>query len=583
MVIGNVIKSVTSLNVLNVKRVIGLVTLECVGWECCVIAGSLSTVLPYGFGGKRSYAYGSLNSIIYASWIRYFGRYIYNLDFEYASRGSFKLVYSYIRAFDSSRMIWNQATLSSEFATLHCNKLYTMVYLLSEWSFSGIIIYDKYHRQFLFGLTLVCKAILLNQCFLLHSCVNWEELRPLVTSRAYGIKEGFNPCVIQKQFMPWYALVSLSPLSLTILLCYFYYCCFYYYCYYFIVTDLYKTVTSLSFSLLLSLYISFLCSLLLLTVWCESNPAHTVTLAYFSLPLLAVWCRSNPVHTDTVVYSCLGLSFSLLLLTVWCESNPAHTVTLAYFSLLLLAIWCRSNPVHTDTVVFSCLGLSFSLLLLTVWCESNPAHTVALAYFSLLLLAVWCWSNPVHTDTVVYSCLGLSFSLLLLTVWCESNPAHTITVVYLSLLLLAVWCRSNPVHTDTVVYSYCLLSFLELSVAGYDDELLLAVGALYLFNYSTEGLRIDGNSCLYLLSPPAPAPHSKCLGQSVARFKRPFESRPADPARRERFLHLVMQPGTSGVIPATAAISSTPRPLDRAEGPSSAHRRGFQCRRRLKF
>ena len=636
MVIGNVIKSVTSLNVLNLKRVIGLATLECVGWEYCVIAGSLSTVLPYGFGGKRSYAYGSLNSIIYASWIRYFGRYIYNLDFEYATRGSFKLVYSYIRAFDSSRMIWNQATLSSEFATLYCNKLYTLVYLLSEWSFSGIIIYDKYHRQFLFGLTLVCKAILLNQCFLLHSCVNWEELRPLVTSRAYGIKEGFNPCVIQKQFMPWYALVSLSPLSLlslTILLCYFYYCCFYYYCYYFIVTDLYKTITSLSFSLLLSLYISFLCSLLLLTVWCESNPAHTVTLAYFSLLLLAVWCRSNPVHTDTVVYSCLGLSFSLLLLTVWCESNPAHTVTLAYFSLLLLAvwcrsnpvhtdtvvysclglsfslllltvwcesnpahtvtlayfsllllaIWCRSNPVHTDTVVFSCLGLSFSLLLLTVWCESNPAHTVALAYFSLLLLAVWCWSNPVHTDTVVYSCLGLSFSLLLLTVWCESNPAHTITVVYLSLLLLAVWCRSNPVHTDTVVYSYCLLSFLELSLAGYDDELLLAVGALYLFNYRTEGLRIDGNSCLYLLSPPAPAPHSKCLGQSVARFKRPFESRPADPARRERFLHLVTQPGTSGVIPATAAISATPRPLDRAEGPSSAHRRGFQCRRRLKF
>ena len=70
--------------------------------------------------------------------------------------------------------------------------------------------------------------------------------------------------------------------------------------------------------------------------------------------------------------------------------------------------------------------------------------------------------------------------------------------------------------------------------------------------------------------------------QSVARFRRPFESRPADPARRERLLHLITQPGTSGVIPATAAIASTPRPLDRAEGPSSAHRRGFQCLRRLK-
>ena len=251
MMIGNVIKSVISLNPLNLKRVIGLATLACVGWEYCVIAISLPTVLPYVFGGKCSCAYSSLYTNIYASWIRYFGKYIYNLDFEYETRGFFKLVYSYIQAFDSSWMTWNRATLSSEFATLPCNKLYTLVYLLSEWSFSVIIIHDKYHRQFLFGLTLVCNAILQIQCFLLRSCTNWEELRPLVTPRAYGIKEGFNPCVIQKQFMPWYALVSLSLLSLlslTILLCYFYYCCFYYCCYYFIVTDLYKTVTSLSLS-----------------------------------------------------------------------------------------------------------------------------------------------------------------------------------------------------------------------------------------------------------------------------------------------------------------------------------------------
>ena len=100
--------------------------------------------------------------------MRYFGRYIYNLDFEYATRGYCKLVYYYIRVFHSSLLMWNQATLSSEFATLFCNKLYTSVYLVSEWSFSGIINDDKYHRQFLFGLTLVCKAIMLNQCFLLH-------------------------------------------------------------------------------------------------------------------------------------------------------------------------------------------------------------------------------------------------------------------------------------------------------------------------------------------------------------------------------------------------------------------------------
>ena len=76
-VIGNVIKSVTSLNLLNLKRVIGLATGASVGWECCVIAVSLPADVPYDFGGKCSYAYSSLNLGIYASWLRYFGRYIY--------------------------------------------------------------------------------------------------------------------------------------------------------------------------------------------------------------------------------------------------------------------------------------------------------------------------------------------------------------------------------------------------------------------------------------------------------------------------------------------------------------------------
>ena len=324
-------------------------------------------------------------------------------------------------------------------------------------------------------------------------------------------------------------------------------------------------------------------SLLLLSVWCESNSAHTVTVVYFSLLLLAVWCGSNSAHTGAVVYSRLRLSFSLLLLSVWCESNSAHTVAVVYFSLLLLAVWCGSNSVHTGAVVYSRLRLSFSLLLLTVWCESNSAHTVAVVYFSLQLLAVWCGSNSVHTGAVVYSCLWLSFSLLLLAVWCESNSAHTVAMVYFSLLLLAVWCGSNSVHTGAVVYSCYLLSFLELSLAGYDvgvrNELLLAVGAFYLFSYRTEGLRIDGNSCPCLLSSPAPAPHSKCLGQSFARFKRPFESRP----------------GVSGTIIwscnlATRALFPQrlrqPRLLVswiRQKDPPSAHRRGFTCRRRLEF
>ena len=279
-----------------------------------------------------------------------------------------------------------------------------------------------------------------------------------------------------------------------------------------------------------------------------------------------------------VIYS-LKLSFSLLLWSAWSWCSPVHPDTLAYFSLLLWAIWGWCSPVHVNTVVLSYLQLSFPLLLWSAWSWCSPIHPDTLAYFSLLLWAIWGWCSPVHIDTVVFSYLKLSPSLFLWSAWSWCSPVHPDTLAYFSLLLWAIWGWCSPVHIDAVVFSGCLLSFLELSLARYDDELLLAVGAFY----KSKGLRIDGNSCLCLLSPPAPAPHSKCLGQSVARFRRPFGSRLADPTRRERYLHLVAQPSISGVIPATAAIASTPRPLERAEGPSSAHRKGFQCRRRLKF
>ena len=213
MVIGNMIKGVISRNLLNLKRVVELATGARVCWECCVIAISLPAYLSYAFGGKHLYACNSLNFVVYASWLRQFGRYIYNLDFEYATRGYYKLVYYYIRVFRYAQLIWDQATLSSKFATLFCNKLYTLVYLVSECSFSGTINDNKYHKQFLFGLALGCKSIMLNQCLLLRFYASWEELRPLVISRAFGIKESFNTRVIEKQFMRWYALLQHRTLS----------------------------------------------------------------------------------------------------------------------------------------------------------------------------------------------------------------------------------------------------------------------------------------------------------------------------------------------------------------------------------
>ena len=205
IMVGNVIKSRLSLNSLKLKWVIGLATLACVSREDFEPADLLLTAPPDIFGGKCSWAYILSHTNVYASWMHYFDRYLKNLDFEYETRSFFKLVYLYMCAFDSSWITWEWVTLSSKIATLACNKLYTLVYLLSEWSFSVIIIHNKYHRQFLVGLTFACKASSQIQYILLRFCTNWRELRPLVTPWAYCIKGSSKPCIGEKQFMPSYA------------------------------------------------------------------------------------------------------------------------------------------------------------------------------------------------------------------------------------------------------------------------------------------------------------------------------------------------------------------------------------------
>ena len=57
--------------------------------------------------------------------------------------------------------------------------------------------------------------------------------------------------------------------------------------------------------------------------------------------------------------------------------------------------------------------------------------------------------------------------------------------------------------------------------------------------------KLDSNCCSFLLSPTAPTPRTKVIGESVARFARPFESRPADPVRREVFRQLAANPDTA--------------------------------------
>ena len=86
MLIGNVIKSALSLNSLNLKRVIGLVTLACVSRETRGSADPLLPTPPCVFGWKISYAYILSHTNVCASWMYYFDKYIQHLDFEYETK-----------------------------------------------------------------------------------------------------------------------------------------------------------------------------------------------------------------------------------------------------------------------------------------------------------------------------------------------------------------------------------------------------------------------------------------------------------------------------------------------------------------
>ena len=265
--------------------------------------------------------------------------------------------------------------------------------------------------------------------------------------------------------------------------------------------------------------------------------------------LLAVCGAGDLAHTVSVARFCLLLSFPMLLLAVCGAGDLAHAVSVARFCLLLsfpmllMAVCGAGDLAHTVSVARFCLLLSSSLLLLAVCGAGDLAHTVSVARFCLLLsfsLPAVCGAG----DLALQSQWPL---LLLLAVCGAGDLAHTVSVaLFLNYTFFPfsssghwlVVCASAAVVLLSLGISainYPPMTLLQEDIHGFRNIMLLAIGTFYLLSYRTVGLRFDGNLCPYLLSPTAPAPRTRCLGKSVARFKRPFESRPADSVRRELY------------------------------------------------
>ena len=269
---------------------------------------------------------------------------------------------------------------------------------------------------------------------------------------------------------------------------------------------------------------------------------------------------------------------------------------------MLLTLVCGAGDLtHTGSAVYLPLQLSLSLLMTVVCGAGDLAHTTSPACLyillsSSLLMTVVCGAGDLaHTTSPACLYILLPFSMLLTIVCGAGDLTHTILPAYF--LVTPFFSLSSDGHWMVICANiavvilplgitakrYPHITLLQEDIHSFRDVMFLAIGTLYKFSYRTVGMKIDGNCCPYLLSPTAPAPRTRCLGSSVARFAKPFESRPADTVRQELFKQLATQPGQSGWIAPTATLSATPRPLERATEASFAHRKGPKCKKRLQF
>ena len=173
------------------------------------------------------------------------------------------------------------------------------------------------------------------------------------------------------------------------------------------------------------------------------------------------------------------------------------------------------------------------------------------------------------------------YSLMLVTLLSSLSSDDHCMVIYLTLT-----CGMLPL--GSTASRYPLITLLREGIHSCRDFIHLAIGILYMLSCRTVGVKTDGNFCPYLLSPTAPAPRTRCIGDSVARFARPFESKPADAVRREVYRQLANRPGpsmTSGWVAPTAKLQATPRPLERVteESSSRAMPLRLKAKRRLQF
>ena len=317
---------------------------------------------------------------------------------------------------------------------------------------------------------------------------------------------------------------------------------------------------------------------------------HGYLTPIISTALLATFARCSPLSLF-----CNGHCMCSLLSNPYNVASRArciigvHGYLTPIISTALLAIFARCSPLP-----LFCNGHCMCSWLSNPYNVASRArciigvHGYLTPIISTALLAIFARCSPLPLF-----CNGHCMCSWLSNPYNVASRARCIIGVHgyltpiISTALLVTFARYSPLPLFSVGHGRDLY---KVKFVGYGCWKVILVGihaqpcseyvfvALGIYIYLALGIliclaiglwvwKLDSNCCSFLLSLTAPTPRKKVIGDPVARFAKPFESRPADPVRREVFRQLAANhpdtASTSGWVAPSATLPVTPPPLQK--------------------
>ena len=173
------------------------------------------------------------------------------------------------------------------------------------------------------------------------------------------------------------------------------------------------------------------------------------------------------------------------------------------------------SPVCYSLLLVTLLS-SLSLLMTIMFVEGNLTNIISPACYFLLLVTLLSSLSRLMTIMFVEGNLTniispACSSLLLVTLLSSLSSDDHCMVIYITL-------TCGMLLLGSTASRYPLITLLREGIHSCRDFIHLAIGILYMLSCRTVGVKTNGNFCPYLLSPTAPAPRTRCIGDSVNRF-----------------------------------------------------------------